>query len=94
MCTLTALKPCNETNDIRLALGTLTLGRLEVCSGGYWKSVCGIGTTNATATVACRQLDHVPRGLWDLHAVYDKPCSFILQEICFLKIILDFLLLM
>ena len=67
MCALTALVPCNETNAIQLTLGTsVTIGRLEVCSGGYWKSVCGVGTTNATATVACRQLNHGHQGLWNL----------------------------
>ena len=56
-------QPCNETNAIRLTYGTNpTIGRLEVCSGGYWGTVCSTGTTSATATVACRQLNHAAVG--------------------------------
>ena len=55
-------QPCNETNATRLTYGTITIGRLEVCTGGYWGTVCSLGTTNATATVACRQLNHAAVG--------------------------------
>ena len=56
-------QPCNETNAIRLTYGNIpTIGRLEVCSGGHWGTVCSHGTTSATATVACRQLNHAAIG--------------------------------
>ena len=59
---LLAIQLCNETGAIRLTHGTASLGRLEVCSGGHWGSVCIEGVTNATATVACAQLNHAPQG--------------------------------
>ena len=59
---LLAIQLCNETGAIRLTHGTASLGRLEVCSGGHWGSVCIEGATNATATVACAQLNHAPQG--------------------------------
>ena len=55
-------QPCNETNAIRLTYTIHTFGRLEVCSGGYWETVCSLGTTSATSTVACRQLNHAAVG--------------------------------
>ena len=62
-------QPCNETGAIRLThQDTLMFyypisGRLEVCSGGQWGSVCySDKTTDDVAAVACRQLNHVASG--------------------------------
>lgn len=65
-------QPCNETGAIRLTHQDILMyssryysirGRLEVCSGDQWGSVCySDETTNDVATVACRQLNHVARG--------------------------------
>lgn len=64
-------QPCNETGAIQLTHEDILTfssyysirGRLEVCSGGQWGSVCySDKTTNDVATVACRQLNHVARG--------------------------------
>ena len=52
-------------NSIRLAPieeGRETEGRLEVCSGDKWGSVCGKGANNAIAIVACRELNHAANG--------------------------------
>ena len=38
-------------------------GRLEVCSDGRWKSVCGTGVGEEIATVVCRQLNHAAAGV-------------------------------
>ena len=41
------------------------MGRLEVCSGVTWGSVCGNGASDSIATVACRQLNHTASGIID-----------------------------
>ena len=49
---------CNE-GDVRLVNGTVEMqGRLEVCTGGVWGTVCSDGFTLAAAYVACKQLGH------------------------------------
>ena len=55
---------CHSENDIRLESFMLsdTFGRLEVCSGGYWGSVCGDGANDNVAEVACRELNHAAKG--------------------------------
>ena len=77
LCTFFALlvpQPCNEleTGAIRLTHGdTLDRfssyysmrGRLEVCFGGQWGSVCySYESRIGIATVACRQLNHTTSG--------------------------------
>ena len=63
--THTVPEPCSDPEAIRLTKGTTdTFGRLEVCSGGYWGTVCGIGATDAIAKVACRQLNHAATGTY------------------------------
>ena len=47
----------NLEGDIRLQSGTTEYeGRLEVCYGGRWSSVCNVDISDAS--VACKQLGH------------------------------------
>jgi hypothetical protein len=67
-----ALEPCSDPEDIQLARYISdTFGRLEVCSGGYWGTVCGIGATNTIANVACRQLNHAATGRLYVESYFD-----------------------
>ena len=58
-------EPCSEPNSICLSPaeeGKETVGRLEVCSGDRWGSVCGKGAKHSIAIVACRELNHAANG--------------------------------
>ena len=62
---------CNE-GDVRLVNGTVeNQGRLEVCTGGVWGTVCSSGFSRAAAYVACKQL-----GLDDINGM----CLYIRVE--------------
>ena len=53
---ITDLDFCNE-GDVRLANGDIEQeGRLEVCVGGLWGSVCYNGWDTIDAYVVCKQL--------------------------------------
>ena len=58
-------EPCSSTETIRLTQSSSDrFGRLEVCSGEVWGTVCGNGATiNTIATVACRELNHATNGI-------------------------------
>ena len=51
-----------------------TKGRLEVCSDGYWGSVCR-EYDNTIATVVCRQLGYFAAGQW-IH-IKDHTCFLV-----------------
>ena len=54
-----------------------TIGRLEVCFGGYWGSVCGIGATDTIADIACRQLNYATEGTMCNYIILWKKLMFI-----------------
>ncbi|CAI8052103.1 Deleted in malignant brain tumors 1 protein [Geodia barretti] len=56
---------CEVPNSIRLTttwFRNRTIGRLEMCSGNVWGTVCGNGAARAIAVVACRELNHAANG--------------------------------
>ena len=62
---LTYLEPCT-TGDVRLYGGTYYYGRVQVCVGGVWVSVCSDSFwDNNDASVVCKQLGFSPYGMYN-----------------------------
>ena len=54
-----SVETCSQNGTIRLKDGQNSReGRLEICLGGYWGSVCSAGWTKQNTLVACRQLGY------------------------------------
>ena len=52
-------EPCTTEGDVRLVNGTdIYGGRVEVCVGGFWGTICQGFWSLEDATVVCRQLNH------------------------------------
>ena len=67
---------CDAEGIIRLVGGNNNnTGRVEVCSGGLWGTVCDDSWGAAEAQVVCRQLSFSPEG------IYHQPCSIIMFTI-------------
>ena len=65
LCQLIPLGVCSD-GDLRLR-GTLrpAAGRVEICSGGQWGTICGDSDSwdNNVAQVVCRQLGYPTNGM-------------------------------
>ena len=56
--------PCTVEGEIRLRDGTTSReGRVEMCLGGTWGTICDSGWGNADARVVCRQLGYSTIGV-------------------------------
>ena len=61
-------KACSVPNSVHLTKFSIDHGgRLEICSDGRWKSVCGIGVNHTIANVVCRQLNYAASGEIRIH---------------------------
>ncbi len=60
---MTAPNPSCESGSLRLVNGRVDYeGRLEVCLGGRWGTVCDDRFDSLEATVVCRQLGYSSEG--------------------------------
>ena len=58
----------DEDGDIRLSGGNKTLeGRVEICLGNEWGTVCHYGWGRNDASVVCRQLGFSSEGVYSYY---------------------------
>ncbi len=76
VCSGTDMNCVISDSDNFLIADRLSVGRVEVCSGGRYGTVCDDYWTNQAASVACRQLGFSPYGKMFLLTVEFSPQLF------------------
>ncbi len=67
--------------DIQLVGGAdMSMGRVEVCSGGMWGTVCDDSFADIDAQVACRQLGYSGEGI--RIAAATRPTDYLIHMFC------------
>lgn len=75
VCTGTDSSCVVSTTERYLIDDRLSVGRVEVCSGGRYGTICDDVWTNEAASVACRQLGFSPYGTYNTPTVANNYCD-------------------
>ena len=70
-----------QDGDVKLVDGHSTYeGRVDVCIGQRWGTVCNTGWSTEDAHVVCRQLGYPPTGSWLYpNSLYGYQCAYCMQ---------------